>query len=494
MLQRTLARAAAQQALTFSFTLSSARCTCACGKLIRAPQAQQRRAAASSERTGGHTRAPTTRDKSRRETARVLTRDGIEAKRELEEFHRTFLYKTYAGFIRELLGLNSYVTAEAAVEFVNDFAELTQETAWGKNVAEVGRFKALVEEHGFPMNIVSALALSLADDLTSHYHAAEFFGETNISSWLYHITKAAASGHPMAAHALATFYAETEWPYIDDEPPDHVKPTPFDTYPAPESGASSASGGLLDAILQTLGFAGGSSPHPSPVDASQKARDEVFHTAVFPSTPRGRRVLASRWLEPAMFQGHVPSYSFAATLFMLPPFRAQAKAPEYALNMTDERYKYASREEREEAESREAVDESGEASSPETDQETPMEETPELKVRNTIDAKECLVNVFQTHEALLLRRRFIAESNSTIRRSGRPSGAMDIDDNIDNPRLDIVPKHIKRCLRNSDVREMWEHEIDDLKEKAVAMCEEHGWDLWDEGGGLVYRHGLRQST
>ncbi|KAK1073030.1 hypothetical protein LTR33_010094, partial [Friedmanniomyces endolithicus] len=162
MLQRTLARAAAQQALTFSFTLSSARCTCACGKLIRAPQAQQRRAAASSERTGGHTRAPTTRDKSRRETARVLTRDGIEAKRELEEFHRTSLYKTYAGFIRELLGLNSYVTAEAAVEFVNDFAELTQETAWGKNVAEVGRFKALVEEHGFPMNIVSALALSLA--------------------------------------------------------------------------------------------------------------------------------------------------------------------------------------------------------------------------------------------------------------------------------------------------------------------------------------------
>ena len=162
MLQRTLARAAAQQALLFSSTLSSACCTCACGKLIRAPQAQQRRAAASSGRTGGHTRAPTTRDKSRRETARVLTRDGIEAKRELEEFHRTFLYKTYAGFIRESPSLNSYVTAEAAVEFVNDFAELAQETARGKNVAEVGRFKALVEEHGFPMNIVSALALSLA--------------------------------------------------------------------------------------------------------------------------------------------------------------------------------------------------------------------------------------------------------------------------------------------------------------------------------------------
>ncbi|KAK0838112.1 hypothetical protein LTS02_017835 [Friedmanniomyces endolithicus] len=162
MLQRTLARAAAQQALLFSSTLSSARCTCACGKLIRAPQAQQRRAAASSGRTGGHTRAPTTRDKSRRETARVLTRDGIEAKRELEEFQRTFLYKTYADFIRESPSLNSYVTAEAAVEFVNDFAELAPETAWGKNVAEVGRFKALVEEHGFPMNIVSALALPLA--------------------------------------------------------------------------------------------------------------------------------------------------------------------------------------------------------------------------------------------------------------------------------------------------------------------------------------------
>ncbi|KAK1020645.1 hypothetical protein LTS16_026950, partial [Friedmanniomyces endolithicus] len=79
------------------------------------------------------------------------------------------------------------------------------------------------------------------DDPESHYHTTHLFKSMNddgstiyTSSWLYHMTKAAASGQPIAAHQLTIFYAESGWKYSEDEPPDHLKPTPFDSYPAAE--------------------------------------------------------------------------------------------------------------------------------------------------------------------------------------------------------------------------------------------------------------------
>ncbi|KAK3094283.1 hypothetical protein LTR53_019463, partial [Teratosphaeriaceae sp. CCFEE 6253] len=103
------------------------------------------------------------------------------------------------------------------------------------------------------------------DDPTSHYHAAELFKEHNedgsaryTSVWLYHMTKAAATGHPKAAHALAVFYSETVWKYIEDEPPDYLKPTPFDSYPGPSeiSGMpfQSAGGGVGDLAAKMASF------------------------------------------------------------------------------------------------------------------------------------------------------------------------------------------------------------------------------------------------
>ncbi|KAK0253755.1 hypothetical protein LTR35_018353, partial [Friedmanniomyces endolithicus] len=53
------------------------------------------------------------------------------------------------------------------------------------------------------------------DDPESHYHTTHLFKSMNddgstiyTSSWLYHMTKAAASGQPIAAHQLTIFYAE----------------------------------------------------------------------------------------------------------------------------------------------------------------------------------------------------------------------------------------------------------------------------------------------
>jgi hypothetical protein len=76
------------------------------------------------------------------------------------------------------------------------------------------------------------------DDPTAFYYAATYYKKRNedgshkaTSEWLYYMTKAAASLVPKAMYELGVYYAESGWKYIEDEPPEHLKPTPFDTYP-----------------------------------------------------------------------------------------------------------------------------------------------------------------------------------------------------------------------------------------------------------------------
>ena len=49
---------------------------------------------------------------------------------------------------------------------------------------------------------------------------------------------------------------------------------------------------------------------------------------------------------------------------------------------------------------------------------------------------------------------------------------------------------MKIFLRFKDVREVWESQVDDMEREARQICEEQGWDMWDDKGGLIYRHGI----
>ena len=49
---------------------------------------------------------------------------------------------------------------------------------------------------------------------------------------------------------------------------------------------------------------------------------------------------------------------------------------------------------------------------------------------------------------------------------------------------------MREFLKYKDVREIWEPQSEELERQARQICEEEGWDIWDEQGGLVYRHGI----
>lgn len=318
------------------------------------------------------------------------------------------------------------------------------------------------------------------DDPTSHYHAAEFFKEFNAdgstkhtSSWLYHMTKAGASGHVKAAHALAEFYASTGWKYIEDEPPDHVKPTPFDSYPAPSTTNTTHPKATFN-WRTLIGL--------SPPTTQQDPKEAIFHTVIFPSTPRERWTLAFRWLEPAVAYNYAPSYLLAAKMLLEKTLWSQAQAPASALNLTEDRYTYASKE----------AYETGHPINPpqESAPEPPANDEPNTHY-DPKQAKNWLKQVFFATDAIRIRRQLLQDQlrGSRGKRSSNPGEAAA--DAMDEGNFDVsVPEHVKMWFRFPDVREMWEEEADQLETEAKAICEIEGWDIWDEEGGLVYKHGL----
>ncbi|MGG6498956.1 UNVERIFIED_CONTAM: hypothetical protein NY603_39110, partial [Bacteroidetes bacterium 56_B9] len=79
-----------------------------------------------------------------------------------------------------------------------------------------------------------------------------------------YVTKAAASNHPIAAYELGKFYAESGWKYLEDEPPNHVKPTPFDSFPSPTENS------MLQNVLLFFGLA---------KQPEIKPEESLFHNA-----------------------------------------------------------------------------------------------------------------------------------------------------------------------------------------------------------------------
>jgi len=298
------------------------------------------------------------------------------------------------------------------------------------------------------------------DDPTSHFQAALILPEIHTSAWLYHITKAAASGHVKAMHTLAQFYAESGWKYIEDEPPDNVKPTPFDSYPVPNRNTPTT---LWGGFMQSLGLRRRPDFKPS---------DDLFHTATFPSTPAQRWILAIQWLELSMRYDYAPSYLLAAQMHLDPILWSQAQAPTSALRLSPKRYTYASK-----------ADYDNHSRIPKPDV-VPAEDTP--KATDPEKAKTCLRNVLYAAEA----HRHRARVHMRVQALNR--GTTVDEDNVDLTRMyRDAPSQITRWLRFPDVWEQYEDQIWQLEDQAKQICDANGFDIVGEDGGLMYRH--RQS-
>ncbi|KAK5108787.1 hypothetical protein LTR62_007847 [Meristemomyces frigidus] len=336
------------------------------------------------------------------------------------------------------------------------------------------------------------------DDPTSHYHAAEFFRKTNAdgttihtSTWLYHITKAACSGYAIACHKLGVFYAESGWKYIEDEPPDHVKPTPFDSFPAPTSTSTST--------LQTLKFMLGLSSSTGAQDAAApayKESDDMFRSAIFPSTPEQRWEMAKQWLSIAMQQTYAPSYLSSAQMLLAEKLWAQAQTPKSALEMTDARYDYASKAD---FEAQIPIAKADSTTTPPTTEQAPGDADIPIPCppSNIETAKSRLAQVLYAHQAHLVRRKLLSRSQSAHRlRRQQSATATDTNeqDAVSNleerhrvESLRGVPEAVKVFLRSPDTMEMYGGEIEGLARRVWEICDLRGWDLVGGDGGLLYK-------
>ena len=329
------------------------------------------------------------------------------------------------------------------------------------------------------------------DDPTSHYSAALLEKKWSdegqhivTSGWLYHITKAAASLHPKAAHELGIFYATSGWKYLEDEPPDHVKPTPFDSYP-PEVDRTTSEPSIWDKILAATGL-DSSSPKESPTE-------QLFHTAGFPSTAEGRLFMAIRWLEVSAGYCYAPSFLLVARLHLDKTLWAQSNAPPEALTLSDKRYTYASR----------ADHLAGKPIEPSQIAE------PEQNAKQD-DKEEGVPNPYYSPKAAYdwLRHVFLAQSAMHTRRTiveNASRKALSVRDEDDIVNEDSLPgwmsSNVKKWFRFPEVREMYmddrrgrmyDDALDlDIHAEARRMCDEHEWDIYGDDGGLLYKHGLQ---
>lgn len=318
------------------------------------------------------------------------------------------------------------------------------------------------------------------DDPNSHYSMAllenarnEYGDHVATSAWLYHITKAAASGHVKAAHVLGNWYGSSGWKYIEDEPPDDMKPTPFDSYP-PDADAQSSSTSFWDKFSRTI------NSRSSPDKAQQH---QLFLTAAFPDTAYGRFVMALQWLEVSMAVFYAPSYLLAARLLLEKTLWPAAEAPKNALDLTDDRYTYASK----------ADYEAGRPIEKRTSQaEQEIDELPNPGY-DPVRAKDLIREVLYAVQALEYLKRRRAKL-----KSGRAKNS-DIDEDyvFMGSQLDQWPMAIRKWFRFQEAREMYmddqrgvlyDDELKlDLGVTAKQICDEWGWDIYDEEGGLMYR-------
>lgn len=316
------------------------------------------------------------------------------------------------------------------------------------------------------------------DDPNSHF-AASYFEKDSVnyqSGWFYHITKAATSGNVRAMHELALWYAQNGWPYIEDEPPDEIKPTPFDRFPPEIRGKPDSEQSFWQRTRISLGL------RPP---AKENPVLQTFHSAAYPTTPQERFGMALEWLRIAMGFNYAPSFLAAAQLLLEKTLFSSAATPKEAVELSDERYSFASRADYE-------LDKriKRPPQEPEDDPPNPYYDPKE--------AKNLVREVFYAASALEFRlyeiREYIKSQVNTK-----------ADAVIEAAREDELPSdmgpNMKKWFRYPETRELYMNDrigrlIDmdrpgvDLIEQAKSLCEDQKWDIYAEDGSLLYRHGV----
>ncbi|KAK4502768.1 hypothetical protein PRZ48_006194 [Zasmidium cellare] len=319
------------------------------------------------------------------------------------------------------------------------------------------------------------------DDPDAHYLYADYscmkyhdYEQTHpmwTSEWLFHMMKAATSGHKRAAYELGEFYAQSSWKYIEDEPPDDMKPTPFDSYPAAKTETQS----WWETLQAFLGA--------KPVQRSQRAEHGMFDVAAFPSDAKLRFRIALDWASIAMNYGYAPASLLKGKIHMtktLDSFKSSPRtAPKEAIELSNKRYTYASKEDYE----------AGLRINPNDaipDEEDEVITGPPNPFYNLNLAKLYIRDVFYAHMAHTkmdaAKKRYVKE-----RRLGLVKAATNDDDIISEDNFKDSPEYIRKWFRHQEVREQYEDKVEDYYREARDICDSEEWDLYGDDGGLVYR-------
>jgi TPR repeat protein len=291
------------------------------------------------------------------------------------------------------------------------------------------------------------------DDPTAFYYAATYYKKRDESGqhlpdskWLYYMTKAAASGVPKAAVELATFYHESGWKYIEDEPPDHVKPTPFDSYPVTETTTKST----WDRVRQFF--------WPSKNDKLTEM-ENIFHAAAWPPTPEQRHELAVLWLNVAISLTYAPAYLQAAKIHLEETLWAGAQAPQEALDLSPKRYLYASK-----AEEADAI----------FSNDVKKYELPEdAKDKPSKAYLPDIAKKFLDH--VVLARIAVVRRENTIKWHAKKMKTNDVE--WEDIVLQGPEEQVDLFYKNPDVYDMWAKDSHAMYKEAQAICEKMGWKL-----------------
>lgn len=291
------------------------------------------------------------------------------------------------------------------------------------------------------------------EDPEAHWLATGFY-ERNGTKWLYHLTKAAASGHLQAAFELANFYRDSGWRYIEADPPDHLKPTPFDHTPPKEQEKSA----LKDTILRFFGWGSTQSQFPK----VREPHEELYYTAVYPHKARDRYLLAAEWLDVAMVRHYAPAYLLRAKMALEKTLWHQADAPEVALKLSDERYTHVI----------EHVQASKEEPNP---------------LFNIDDATAYLREVFMACEMRRIEVKHNADRQIAISKGKLAATSEEL---MERSAYRVYQDKLPALTKFMQDREAWSVSIphlDDLYTEAASLCRQNRLNVFTPDGVLLYQ-------
>jgi hypothetical protein len=303
-------------------------------------------------------------------------------------------------------------------------------------------------------------------DPISHWQAAEFNKvhtskgyHVPTSKWFYYCSKAAASGHLQAAYSLANFYRDSGWRYLEDDPPDYVKPTPFDHKPSEEG--SSASRGPFGNVREFLRWLVTKPEGFGKFEKIKEPHEALFYTAVYPSTAAERMRLAIEWLGVAIDFHFAPAYLVKAKIHLEETLWHAANAPATALSLSDSRY------------------DGSETSS------TEVEEDPNPYYSKDA-ARESLREVFRACRMGEQKRWADREYLKNFSRSNTNRVVHDhylwVAAHRENPEQ-------AKFFLDSTVWDQFEKDLEKLEEDAKTLCREHNLDLYETDGLVIYEGG-----